>query len=174
MDLASTTSPFSIAVRLADEGVPMRAIARATSIPSTELYETLTIARMEGRLLSLPRDDWPPGCPRDQRSLQLARLVVENHDSLIIAIQELFELAPLPAKLMLLLVQHEQVPHARIDVAHKSFGVHVCKMRQRLFSHGLKIKTLWGYGYKLSAEHRSKAMEMILTRVAPPTCLAEA
>jgi hypothetical protein len=52
-------SPCAIAIRLADEGVPLRAIARATNIPSTQLYETLTVARMDGRLLSLPRDDWP-------------------------------------------------------------------------------------------------------------------
>ena len=157
----------SIAVALAHEGVPLRAIARATSIPSSQLYEVLIEAKMEGRLLALPRDDWPPGCPRDQRSLQLSRMVTDNHDTLMLTIQELFDLTPLPAKLMLLLTLHEQVPHARIDVEHKSFGVHVCKMRQRLFKHGLRIKTLWGYGYKLSAEHRRKAMNMILDAVAP-------
>jgi len=159
--------PAAIAIRLADEGVPLRAIARAVHIPSTQLYETLVEARMEGRLLSLPRDDWPPGCPRDQRSLRLSRLVTENHDTLMLTIQEVFGLTPLPARLMLILMQHEQVPHERIDVEHKSFGVHVCKMRQQLFKHGLKIKTLWGYGYQLSPDDRRKAMELILARMAP-------
>ena len=76
----------SIAVKLADEGVPLRAIARATAIPSATLYEVLIEARTEGRLLALPRDDWPPGCPRDQRSLQLSRLVSENPDGLMLTI----------------------------------------------------------------------------------------
>ena len=35
-----------IALRLADEGVPLRAIARATAISSTELYSTLVEAKM--------------------------------------------------------------------------------------------------------------------------------
>ena len=83
------------------------------------LYETLTVARMEGRLLSLPRDDWPPGCPRDQRALQLSRMAAENHDALMLAIQHLFDLPAGPARLLLLLVQHENVPHARIDVDRK-------------------------------------------------------
>ena len=54
---------------------------------------------------------WPAGFPRDQRSLQLSRRVIEDHDGLVLAIQGLFELTPVPARLFLLLVQHEQVPH---------------------------------------------------------------
>jgi hypothetical protein len=161
-------SPCVIAIRLADEGVPLRAIARATSIPSGQLYETLTIAKLEGRLLSLPRDDWPPGCPRDQRSLQLSRMAAEDRGSLMLAIQKLFELPAQPAELLLLLVQHENVPHARIDVDRKVCAVYVCTMRQSLLKHGLKIKTIWGYGYLLSQEHRRKAMDLILSRVALP------
>ena len=78
MELRAYESVSHIAVRLADEGVPLRAIARATDIPSARLYETLTLAKMEGRLLELPRDDWPPGYPRDRRSLQLSRLVTKT------------------------------------------------------------------------------------------------
>jgi len=162
-------SATAIAVRLADEGVPMRAIARATNIPSTKLYETLTLAKMDGRLVSLPRDDWPPGCPRDQRALQLSRIAAERHDQLVLAIQELFDLKPMPARLMLLLVQHERVPLERIDVGRKVFTTYVCHMRQNLHKHGLRIKTLWAYGYQLSPEHRRKAQDMILARVLPAT-----
>ena len=171
--MSTDLQPGVIAVRLADEGVPTRCIARAVAIPSHQLYEILVKARIDGRLLALPRDDWPPGCPRDQRSLQLSRQVTENHDTLMLAIQEVFDLTPLPARLMLMLVQYEQVPHARVDVEHKSFGVHVCKMRRQLFRHGIEIETLWGYGYKLSPEHRRKAMEMILAVVSPPPAISE-
>jgi DNA-binding response OmpR family regulator len=65
-------------------------------------------------------------------------------------------------------VQHEHVPHARIDVDRKVCSVYICQMRKRLTKYGLKIKTLWGFGYQLSQEHRRKATEMILSRVALP------
>src|SRR4029077_5381528 len=89
------------AVRLADEGVPLRAIARATRIPSDELRDALYEAQQEGRLLELPRDDWPPGFPRDQRALQLSRLAVENKDALFIAVQQLFRLCKSEVPLLL-------------------------------------------------------------------------
>jgi len=66
--------------------------------------------------------------------------------------------------LLLLLMQHDYVPHARIDVDRKVCSVYVCLMRQKLLRHGLKIRTLWGYGYQLSQEHRRKAMELILSK----------
>ncbi len=31
-------------------------------------------------------------------------------------------------------------------------------MRKALVQHQIKIQTLWGYGYQISAEHRKKAM----------------
>jgi DNA-binding response OmpR family regulator len=160
MDIAE-----AIAVRLADEGVPLRAIARATAIPSPQLYDTLVRAKMDGSLLTLPRDDWPPGCPRDQRSLQLSRLAADQHDTLIFAIKDIFKLTPTGARIFLLLVQHEHVPHARIDLDHKLLVVNICKMRRFLRPFDIVIKTLWGYGYQLSASHRHKAMEMILANV---------
>jgi hypothetical protein len=80
-----------IAVRLADEGVPLRAIARAVQIPSSSLREQLHEAKSDGRLLELPCDDWPPGFPRDQRSLQLSRLMVEDRFALSLAVERLFQ-----------------------------------------------------------------------------------
>ena len=160
VDIAAT-----IAVRLADEGVPLRAIARATLISSTALYQTLVEAKMKGVLLHIPRDDWPPGCPRDQRALQISRLAAEQHDTLIFAIKDVFHLTPTGARLFLLLVQHEHVPHARIDLEHKLLVVNICKMRRFLRPFDIVIKTLWGYGYQLPAAHRKRAMELILANV---------
>jgi hypothetical protein len=154
-----------IAIRLADEGVPLRAIARATDISSTRLYETLVEAKLSGRLLSLPRDDWPPGCPRDQRALQLSRLAAEHHDTLLLTIKRVFALPACAARLLMLLLQYEHVPHARVDIDHKALQVHICRMRKALQLHGLRIETLWGYGYQLPAEHRRRAMELVLARV---------
>jgi hypothetical protein len=65
----------AIAVALADEGVPIRAIACATKIPSADLRERLGDAKDIGDLVELPCDEWPPGYPRDKRIVQPARLV---------------------------------------------------------------------------------------------------
>lgn len=163
MDLAVDQQ---IAIRLADEGVPLRAIARATEIPSTRLYETLVEAKLDGRLLSLPRDDWPPGCPRDQRALRLSRLASEHHDALLLTVKRVFALPTCAARLMILLLQYEHVPHARVDIDRQELAVHICRMRKALAVHHLRIETLWGYGYSLPSEHRRRAMEMVLPKVS--------
>ena len=156
-------SPCDIAIRLADEGVPVAAIARATHIPSTRLYETLTLARMEGRLLDLPRDDWPPGCPRDQRALQLSRMVTQNPEAVHLAIQRVFALTPTEATILMTLLSSPDVPKERIDMAHRTIDVHICHIRHRLEPFGIAIGTIWGYGYKLSDRDRAKVMELILS-----------
>jgi DNA-binding response OmpR family regulator len=165
---ASTPSPaVEIAIRLADEGVPMRAIARATQIPSAILYDRLQDAKFTGQLLALPRDDWPPGCPRDQRSLQLSRLAVSDPTLLTVTIQTIFHLSPQPARLLLLLTQHEVVSREGTSlVTPKCFDVHVCTMRKKLQSYKIKILSLWGYGYQLSQDDRRKVMDLVLAKVA--------
>jgi hypothetical protein len=82
----------AIAVRLADEGVPLRAIARAINTPSDQLRTKLREARDEGRLLDLPKEDWPPGFPRDQRALQLSRMVTRNPEAVTLAANHIFGL----------------------------------------------------------------------------------
>ena len=158
------------AVRLADEGVPLRAIARATKIPSDDIRNILWEAQQEGRLVELPRDDWPPGFPRDQRALQLSRLVVENKDVIFIAIQQIFRLWLSEVPLLLALVQHEMMSKKRDDMAEKTVDVHICRMRKQLKPFGVAIQTLWGYGYQVSVAHRRRTMDIILQRVeAVPT-----
>jgi hypothetical protein len=159
----------AIAVRLADEGVPLRAIARATGTPSTKVYATLIEAKQDGRLLELPRDDWPPGCPRDQRALQLSRLVTENKPMLLLAVQGLFGITRTQARIVLLMVQHELVPRERVGLSTTCFNVHVTYVRRALVKFGLKVQTLWGYGYQLSPEHRREAMDLILQRAGLPS-----
>ncbi len=84
----------AITIRLADEGVPLRAIARATDTPSDLVRERLAEAHACGRLQALPKDDWPIGYPRDQRALQLSRLEVQDSDALLLAVIEVFGLPP--------------------------------------------------------------------------------
>jgi len=161
--------PLPIAVRLADEGVPLRAIARAVNLPSTQIYSVLIEAKQDGRLLDLPRDDWPPGCPRDQRALQLSRMVTENKDAMLLAVQTLFKITRTQGRLVLMMVQHELVPRERVGLSTRCFDVHITYTRRALAKFGLKIITLWGYGYQLSASDRKAAMELILGHAGLPS-----
>jgi DNA-binding response OmpR family regulator len=157
-----------IAVRLADEGVPLRAIARAIKESSDIVRERLQRAQAAGRLLDLPRDDWPPGFPRDQRALQLSRLVVENRDQLLIAVQQLFNLTPTEVGLLLVMVHHPNLLKNRMhEMSVKTLDVHVCNIRKRLEPFGIEISTLWGQGFQFSADNRRKVMDLILHKVAP-------
>jgi hypothetical protein len=149
---------IELAVRLADEGVPIRAIARATKVHSDELRRHLTDAKLTGRLIDLPRDDWPPGFPRDQRALQLSRLAADDHTHLVVTVRQLFDLSRAEVDLFMSLLQNVAVRH---DIS-LSTTVHIHHLRNHLEPHGIEIVTVWGYGYKLSSEHRRKAMDMIL------------
>jgi DNA-binding response OmpR family regulator len=150
---------------LADEGVPLRAIARATRIPSPDLRERLLEAQSDGRLLSLPRDDWPPGFPRDQRALQLSRLVVEHKETISLTVGRIFGLTTTEVKLLLVLLQNSSLDKDRADMSGRAVDVHVCHIRQRLQPYGVEIVTVWGFGYQLQARDRRKTMDIILRQV---------
>ena len=166
-----------IAVRLADEGVPLRAIARAVRMPSSDLREQLHEALSDGRLLELPCDDWPPGCPKDQRALQISRMVRENREALHLVAMQLFGLTPSGARVLVKLLETERTSREVLHVALsrtsdpvsdiKIVDVAICSMRKRLEKFGIEIITLWAYGFRLSSEHRRRAMDLILA-AAPP------
>ena len=54
--------------------MPLASDARAVQKPASDLREQLHEALYDGRLLELPVDDWPPGCPKDRRALQISRM----------------------------------------------------------------------------------------------------
>jgi DNA-binding response OmpR family regulator len=167
---AQTLSLDTIAVRLADEGVPLRAIARAVSISSETLRNHLREARLNGILFELPRDDWPPGFPRDQRALQLSRMASENHEAFVVAIQHLFGMTPTGVKLLLTLIQQPSLlKHSHLHLmSATTFDVHICAMRKALEKHNIRIETLWGHGYQLPSDDRQRIMDLILARLSPP------
>ena len=164
----------TIAIRLADEGVPLRAIARATNTPSDQLRSQLREAHDDGRLLELPKEDWPPGFPRDQRALRLSRMGIRNPEAVTLAAGYVFGLTATEVSLLMTLIRSPDVPRERIGMAPRTIDVHVCHIRKALAPFGIVVETLWGYGYQLSEPHRRKVMEMILSRAqgasdtAPP------
>lgn len=167
--MTAALAPTDIALYLANEGVPIRAIARAIHIPSGDLREQLMDARAAGRLLELPRDDWPPGFPRDQRALQLSRLVMERKGEIALAVGRLFGLTATEATLLLVMLQSSSLEKNRSDMAGNTVDVHVHHIRKRLAAFGIGISTVWGYGYQVSSQDRRKAMGLILEHVASAT-----
>ena len=158
-------APIDVAVRLADEGVPVRAIARAIKVSASELRERLCEAKFAGLLLALPHDDWPPGFPRDARALQLSRLAIEDRDVLFTAVQQVFGMTRTQGTLLLGLIHKEMVSRERDDMTVRTLDVHLCRMRQLLAPFAIKIVTLWGSGYRLSPEDRRKAMDLLSQHV---------
>jgi hypothetical protein len=151
-----------IAVRLADEGVPVRAIARATSIPSDTLRVTLTEARSSGLLLDLPREDWPPGFPRDHRALQLARMARQDRVGLALAVARLFGLTGTETELFVSMLQHDRLSKHHARWSSNAIDVHVCRLRKALHPFNIVVKTLWGHGYQIPPDDRRRAFDLIL------------
>jgi hypothetical protein len=161
-----TAPAADLAVRLADEGVPLRAIARACELPSEDLRIQLTEAVDAGRIVNLPREDWPPGCPKDQRALQLNRWLAKDKDLVDRAAVQVFRLTPMQAKLLLLMIRLTEVSRERVGMAGNLLSVHICGLRKQLKRFNIAIDTLWGGGYQLSAENRRKVTELLLRRAA--------
>jgi DNA-binding winged helix-turn-helix (wHTH) protein len=155
----------SIAVRLADEGVPLRAIARATSTSSEAVREKLHAAKSAGQLFDLPQEDWPPGFPRDQRALQLSRMTSQNPGAVTLAMQQVFSLTVTEVTLLMALIQNPNVAKDRLDMSDRTIDVHICHLRRQLALFHINVRTLWGYGYQLSTESRKKVMDLILRHV---------
>lgn len=165
----------TVAVRLADEGIPVRAIARATHIPSDEVYATLRFAIANGSIVAMPKDDWPPGSSRGNRSV-LNGTPLEHEHALKCACASYFKASPLEAAMLAVMLKRNEVTkeqlHSVIEQNRPTAGkeetdlkmvdVMICKLRKKLKPYDLEIKTLWGMGYLISAEHRELATRLLL------------
>lgn len=170
-----TTFAAAIAIRLADEGIPVRAIARATSLPSEEVYSTLRGAIACGTIVEMPKDDWPPGSNRSSRSV-FKGTPLEQEDDLKYAVVRFFKATPLEAGILTMLLRRDQatkeqlhgvVEHNRATQGQeptdpKMVDVMICKLRKKLKPHNIEIETLWGLGYLVSARHREIVVQLLI------------
>jgi hypothetical protein len=179
----------AIAIRMADEGIPIRAIARTTRLPSTELYSVLQDAVMRGVIVELPKDDWPTGNTRASRSNAFLGTPLEEDDELKVACSRCFKATRLEASILALMLKRTEVTKDQLHLAieqnrpeeksrldptdPKMVDVIICHLRKKLKTFGLAIETVWGIGYLISTEQRERAMQMLFTHVrdnqpAPP------
>lgn len=169
--------PFveAVAVRLADEGIPVRAIARATHLPSDQVYEALRDAIAQGLIVEMPRDDWPAGTSRSSRS-PISGTHLDNDERLKCACTRYFKASPLEAAMLALILKRDEVTkeqlHTVIEQGRgpgrepteiKMVDVMICKLRKKLTSHDIEIKTMWGLGYFMTRQSRDRAVALLLT-----------
>jgi hypothetical protein len=170
-----------VVVALANEGVPILAIARATKIPSDELHDLLKEARAQGFILDLPMEDWPRP-PRIVSAQGGGRLSNFTEEELFRATMMAFGLTACMARIMLMLIRlpgaisyerlHDAYNWRKTEVAEtlpKIIDVQVCKMRKRLQKYGLEIVTEWGFGKRLPEDDRLRALEMLIAALRAPT-----
>lgn len=173
-------NPIAIAVRLADEGIPVRAIARATHLPSDEIYEALRDALSQGFLVEIPRDDWPPGSNRGTRAV-FNGTPLEQEQALKCACARLFKASPLEAAMLAVMLKRDQVTkeqlHSTIEQNRPTLGktetdlkmvdVMICKLRKKLKVYDVGIETMWGLGYLIPSADRERAVRLLTTAQVP-------
>jgi hypothetical protein len=161
-----------MAVRFADEGVPVRAIARAVRISPELIRDYLQKAYHRGQLFELPKDDWSPGLRRDARVPELDH-IVEKHENLYPQAMRCFNLTPQQARMLLVLIKYPLVSRERLhavgsrcdgdrESSLKVVDVQICNLRKRLERCKLDVHAHFGVGYYLTTEHRRKASQKLL------------
>lgn len=166
-------------VVLADEGVPVRAIARAGRVPGEELYELLKTAVNDGKLIELPKDDWPPGSQRSKRIFGTTPLLNLDDTTLRLACTQVFNTSRLQSAVLVALLRRpemtkEQIHNAiestrsagREPTGVKMIDVVIYHIRKHLKDAGVELKTIWGIGYALPTDQRDKALGLLSAHLA--------
>lgn len=166
--------PFAeaIALRLADEGIPVRAIARSVKLPSDEVYELIEEAQLCGTLIEMPRNDWPIGSTRGSRAA-FNGTPLENEDDLKFACARTFKATRLEASVLAVMLKRNQVTKQQLhqiigsETDPKIVDVVICHLRKKLKHFDLAIETVWGIGYLISLPHRETAISLLIKSSIP-------
>ena len=163
-----------IAVRFADEGVPLRAIARAIKRPTDAVRLAVETAVYQGKIVAVPRDDWPIGTPRDSRFPSVARAYKIDDESLVFGCKRLFGVTRLQASLLAVLLNRSEVsrdtlhqiiesrrPSGKEETNPKMVDVVIWNLRKRLKPFNHTIKTLWACGYYMEPAQRREILEKV-------------
>lgn len=170
---ADPTPLLAIVVKLADEGIPIRAIARSVKISSSELYEMLRDALEAGLLVEIPKDDWPAGTSRSARAL-FNGTFLETEVALANACARFFKASPLEAAMLAVMLRRNEVTKEQLHTVverkrqgkpptdQKIVDVMICKLRKKLLPHDIIIETMWGMGYLIPLAGRELTMKLLL------------
>jgi len=179
-----TLSPAyaALAERFADEGVPLRAIARALKQSTDAVRLAVEEAVYKGKIVAVPRDDWPVGSPRDARSPSVARAYKVDDENLVFSCIRLFKVTRLQASLLAVLINRSEVsrdtlhqiiesrrPAGKEETNPKMVDVVICNLRKRLKPFSLSVKTLWACGYFIEPAQRREILEMVTNYANSPS-----
>lgn len=169
-------------IQLADEGVPVLAIARATHTPSDEVYELLRDAIDGGNLIELPQSDWPPGSLRRSRHPSEQSILNMDDDVLQLSCGQIFGLTRQQAAVFVAIIRkapeiskrhvHSAIESTRPANAEptslKMTDVVIHHIRAKIEPYGIDLKTQWGKGYSFSFTDRDKALALLNRHLSPP------
>jgi DNA-binding response OmpR family regulator len=161
-------------IRAADEGVPIGALKRIFQ-PQFDIRPIIHQAVASGRLIEMPREDWPPLVPRDQRTPTVAaHKLGEDDREATMRMARRLKTTKLESRILLVLLRRGHASREQLHMAVednrgnpdeetdiKIVDVVVCKLRKKLALVGLKMGTIHSIGYEMSEEHRNKAWELI-------------
>lgn len=163
-----------LAERFADEGVPLRAMARAFKQTTDAVRAAVQLGIDGGRIVQMPRDDWPVGITRTDRTPGFLRANKLDDESLVFSCIRLFKITRLQACLLVVLINRNEVskdtmhqiiesrrPPGKEETDPKMVDVVICHLRKRLLPFNLKINTLWACGYYMEPYHRRAILEMV-------------
>lgn len=166
----------AIVVRMADEGVPIRAIARTVTISSSEIYNILRDAIEAGTIVEIPKDDWPANSLRATRTICLPQLL-NTDDALRFACAKVFRATKLEAAILGVLIKrtevtkdqlHQVIENNRANQENreptdpKMVDVLICHLRKKLRVHNIGITTVWGTGYLIEPPEREIVIAKLL------------
>jgi len=107
---------------------------------------------------------------RLDRTLTAPPLRSNPERSLTTAFCLLLQLPPAEARVLMKLVKHDHATKQEVHTAIadgnpasdiKIVDVIICNLRKKLASHGVKIVTIWGLGFKLEKSSREKLREIL-------------
>ena len=184
-----------IVTAFARQGIPISAISRAITVPEAQVVSTCRRAVTTGELLAMPPAT--PAFTRDALQLEvmalrdrvevLQTLSNEQADTKENAFVAYLRGCPHftinEAKIIAAFVKHSRMSKDRIyfalygDVSDqpepKIIDVFICKIRAKLRPHGIKIDTVWGYGYEMTRENANKLRALFdLPVIASPSVQA--
>lgn len=175
-------TPAGIAVRMAQEGIPVAAIGRSLAIPFADTHDMLSEALAHGQIVAIPRSDWPPGGKVLERHPTVPRRASDA--DVEFACRKLFTLTNLEAGFLVLLLRLDHTDKAKLHhvietqrlrrasqpdalelTDQKMVDVMICKLRKKLkaISEDFLIKTVWGGGYYMEPAVKEKIYARLAT-----------
>lgn len=163
-----------IAERFADEGVPLRAIARSLKQNTEAVRFAVEEAVFKGKIVQVPRDDWPVGATRNDRTPSYVRANRVDDESMIMACGRIYHITRLQASLLVVLLNRNEVSKETLhqviesrrasgkeETDPKMVDVVICNLRKGLKPSNITINTLWGFGYYMEPAQRRSILEMV-------------